>query len=240
MIILTFIKYFIKILRSNESASQIAAGFAMGMFMGITPFWSLLNFLLMIIVIILNVNIAAVLLAYAIFSTFVYLFDPLLHGLGFWLLANIEFLKPFWTFLYHAPIFPFTDYNNSVYLGSMTIFLAMVWPVFRSVKNFILHYRDPRFKLNENTLGTLRTKDVPVEIIDKLSVMKSSYLGEKRMIRVLNETLSESQVTQYQKIIFEHTRFPSYEEKIQNAKWVKWVKATPFYRWYERIEAIRS
>lgn len=240
MIFLSFLKYIIKILKSNESANQIAMGFILGMFMGITPFWSLLNFILMFIVIIFNVNIAAAMLAYAVFSAFVYILDPVLHDLGFWLLVHLPFLKPVWTYLYHAPIFPFTDYNNTVYLGSMVIFLLISWPVFRMVKNFILHYRDPRFKLNDDALKGLQEDGVPNDILAKLQAGKGAFLGEKRFSEALTQVLGRDTADQYKAPIIKHTRFPSYEEKIQNSRWLKWLKATPFYRWYERVEAFRS
>nr|NIV13397.1 DUF2062 domain-containing protein [Fodinibius sp.]NIW80173.1 DUF2062 domain-containing protein [Calditrichia bacterium] len=61
----------LKVLRSNESPAQISAGFVLGMILGITPFWSLINFVILFFIIIINVNIAAAMLAYIIFSAVV-------------------------------------------------------------------------------------------------------------------------------------------------------------------------
>lgn len=131
----------LKVLRSNESPNQIAAGFILGMILGFTPFFSLINALIIFTVIIINVNISAAILAYLVFTGVVYLADPLLHDLGYWLLVNVAFLKPLWTFFYHAPIIPYSSYNNTVYLGSLIIGILLIYPVFKAVKTFIINYR---------------------------------------------------------------------------------------------------
>jgi uncharacterized protein (TIGR03546 family) len=140
----------LKILRSNESPNQIAAGFILGMILGITPFFSLINALIIFVIIIINVNISAAILAYAVFTAVVYLGDPLLNSLGYWLLVNVAFLKPLWTFFYHAPIIPYSSYNNTVYLGSLLVGILLIWPVFRGVKTFIINYREKYDKRVQN------------------------------------------------------------------------------------------
>ncbi len=140
----------LKVLRSNESPNQIAAGFILGMILGITPFFSLINALIIFAIIIINVNISAAILAYLIFTAVVYLGDPLLHSLGYWLLVNVAFLKPLWTFFYHAPFIPYTSYNNTVYLGSLLVGILLIWPVFKGVKTFIINYRKKYEKRVQN------------------------------------------------------------------------------------------
>ena len=51
----------VKILRSAASPNQIAAGFIIGMIIGLTPLWTLHNLILFVLLIILNVNIASAL-----------------------------------------------------------------------------------------------------------------------------------------------------------------------------------
>lgn len=140
-----FLKLFskiLKILRSDESPNQIGSGFVLGMFLGMAPFWSLFNFLIVFLIIFFKVNISAAILAFLIFSAVVYLADPWIHGLGYWLLADVQFLKPLWTFLYHTPFVPYTSYNNTVYLGSLVISLVLLLPVFWGVKRFVINYRE--------------------------------------------------------------------------------------------------
>jgi uncharacterized protein (TIGR03546 family) len=140
----------IKILRSNESPNQIAAGFILGMILGITPFLSLINILIIFVIIIVSVNISSAILAYAVFTAVVYLGDPLFNSLGYWLLVNVSFLKPIWIFFYHAPIIPYTSYNNTVYLGSLVVAILLLWPVLKGVKAFVINYREKYDKRVQN------------------------------------------------------------------------------------------
>lgn len=142
MFFFNLISKVLKVLRSNQSPGQIASGFVLGMLLGITPFWSLMNFLLLFVVVLVNVNLTAVILAYMIFSAVVYLADPLFHSLGFWLLVDVAFLKPLWTSLYNAPVIPYTRFNNTVYLGSFLVGLVLVAPVYLGIKKFVINYRE--------------------------------------------------------------------------------------------------
>ncbi len=142
MFFLNIFSKILKILRSNESPNQIAGGFVLGMIMGMAPFWSLFGVFLVFILIIFNLNIASALLAYAVFSMVVFLADPLIHQLGYWLLADVQWLKPLWTYLYHAPLVPYTSFNNTVYLGSIVVSLLLAVPVFIAVKKFVVNYRE--------------------------------------------------------------------------------------------------
>lgn len=160
----------LKILRSNQTPAQIAGGFVLGMLLGITPFWSLVNVLLLFILIIVNVNLSAAILGYAVFSAVVYLADPLFHSLGFWLLVDVNALHPFWTALYHAPVLPYTRFNNTVYLGSFLIGLLFSVPLYIGVKSFVVHYRE------------------------------------------------------------------KYEARVNNWKWVKWLKTSKVYSWYNKLK----
>jgi len=143
MLPIQFLSKLIKILRSAASPSQIAGGFILGFLIGMSPsLLSLLNFFLIFLIIILNVNIATALFAFAIFSAFAYLMDPVFHSLGYTLLADAETLKGMWTFMYNAPFIPFTRFNNTVVMGSLTVSLLLLFPLFYLVKKFIINYRE--------------------------------------------------------------------------------------------------
>ena len=138
-----FLSKFIKILRSAASPSQIAGGFILGMFIGLLPnLLSPLTVVLIFLVIVLNVNLATVLFSFAIFSGIAYLFDPLLHSLGFFVLVDISFLKPLWITLYNAPVVPYTRFYNTVAMGSILISLILMLPAFFTVKTGIIKYRE--------------------------------------------------------------------------------------------------
>lgn len=174
MFFLTIFRDLFKILRSNQSPNQIAGGFVLGMFLGLTPFWSLLNVLAVLLLIIVNVNIGAALMAYAFFSAVIYLFDPLINSLGYQLLVEMPALAPLWTSLYNAPVIPFTSFNNTVYLGSLVIYLLTFIPMFLLARKGLLVYRE------------------------------------------------------------------RYQPKVDNWKWVKWIKASKLYEWYDKLSFLEN
>ncbi len=57
------------------------------------------------------------------------LLDPLTHRLGFFLL-QYEPLLPVWVELYNLPLVPWTDFNNTVVLGSFVLGLVLFVPAF--------------------------------------------------------------------------------------------------------------
>jgi len=138
---LKFVKSIIKILHSNVSEDEAAAGFAIGSIMGLLPFASLINVFMLFLIIILNVNYSAAALAIIIFGIVGSFTDPAAGFIGNILLAKMDILTPFWSYLYNVPLIPFTRFNNTVVLGSLVIALFLAAPVFIFSKKFILYYR---------------------------------------------------------------------------------------------------
>ena len=68
MIWLKILSNFIKTLRSGQSPKQIAGGFAIGFMIGIMPFFTFQTFLLFIPLILLDINLAAAIVAFLIAS----------------------------------------------------------------------------------------------------------------------------------------------------------------------------
>jgi len=141
MIILKLLSKFFKVLRSAVSPNQIAWGFALGTIVGLTPFWSLHNLIVVALIIVLNVNISAALLAFALFSLFAWVLDPMFHTVGFGVLVRLSFLKPVWTSLYNAPFAPFTRFNTTVVIGSLLCSLILLVPNYFFFKWFVKRYR---------------------------------------------------------------------------------------------------
>ena len=131
-----------KILRSGGSPGQIAAGFMLGMIPGLTPVLNLHNLIILVLLIILNVNLGAALFSFVIFSGIAYIFDPLFHDLGFYLLTGIPALKELWTTLYHMPIMGLSNFNNTVVMGSLVCSIVLMWPIYLLVKKFVVLYRE--------------------------------------------------------------------------------------------------
>ena len=111
---LQFIGKLITILHSGASPGQISGGFILGMIIGLTPFWSLHNLVVLIIIIILNVNIAISIASFALFSLFAYLLDPLFHSFGYFLLVDLSFMQGIYTTLYNIQPVALSHFNNTV------------------------------------------------------------------------------------------------------------------------------
>lgn len=138
---LQIIKNFIQVLRSGQTPRQIAGGFALGAIVGLMPFFTLQGLLLWLVILVLDVNLSAALLAVTLFALLAYIIDPLFHAMGYFLLVDSSSLHAFWTSLYNAPIAPLTRFNNTVVLGSFVAGFLLLLPVYWGMHRFVLAYR---------------------------------------------------------------------------------------------------
>lgn len=143
---LNLIVKIIRTLHSDESPRALAMGFALGSIIGLTPFLSAHNLIVFILIFIFNVSIGAAMFGIFFFGAFAYFFDPLFHDLGYFLLVNLEFLKPFWTYLYNIPVAPLFRLNNTVVLGSLVLSLITFLPIYFGFQKVVglykLHLRE--------------------------------------------------------------------------------------------------
>ncbi len=138
-----------KILRSNATPGQIAGGFILGMVIGLTPFLSLHNLVVLLLIIVLNVNIGSALFGFAIFSLFAYLLDPLFHSFGYFLLVDLTFMKSVYTTLYNMPLVSLSRFYNTVVMGSLVFSILAMLPAYFATARFVVVYReklDPKFQ----------------------------------------------------------------------------------------------
>ncbi len=142
MLIVRFLMKFIRILNKDASPQQIAGGMALGAIVGLTPFFSLHNLAVLVVVFMIQVNITASFLAMGVFSGVSYLLDPLSNRIGYFLLVEAGFLKPFWTALYNTPAVPWTRFNNTLTLGSLVLSLVLFWPLYRVLVWGVIEYRE--------------------------------------------------------------------------------------------------
>ncbi len=138
---ITIVRDFIKILREGQTPAQVAGGFALGSILGLSPMLTLQGIVVWLIILVLNVNLAASLFALSVFSLIAWLLDPLFHWVGYQVLANIEALQSTWTALYNAPVAPLTRFNNTVVMGSFVSALVLFVPVYFGMKRFVVAYR---------------------------------------------------------------------------------------------------
>jgi uncharacterized protein (TIGR03546 family) len=161
---LKLITNFIKILREGQTPAQVAGGFALGSILGLSPMVTLQGVLVWLVILVLDVNLSAATFSLGVFALFAYIFDPVFHRIGYFLLVDSDLLRVFWTALYNAPIAPLTRFNNTVVLGSFTSALILFLPMYIGMKKFVIAYRA--------TLGVRMHKMKIYQIIDRTSLVQ--------------------------------------------------------------------
>ncbi len=145
----TFIKL-LQVLNSETGPWQLAFGASFGMVLGLTPLLSLHNVVVLLLICLLRVNISFVLLFMALAAAFAYLLDPYFHQLGYDLL-NQPALMPLWTDWYNHAWLRWSQFNNTVVLGSLVSALVVFVPVAILVRFLVQFYRQRWQKKFEQT-----------------------------------------------------------------------------------------
>jgi uncharacterized protein (TIGR03546 family) len=138
---LKLIKSFLSVLRDGQTPAQIASGFALGSILGLSPMLTLQGALVWLVLLAIDINLSAGLLALTIFSLAAYLLDPVFHRVGYVLLVDVPALQGAWIWMYNAPIAPLTRFNNTVVMGSFVVALLLATPVYFGMHRFVIAYR---------------------------------------------------------------------------------------------------
>lgn len=139
---LKLVSKLIGILHSGKDPRNLALGFALGSIIGLTPLMCLHNLVIFVLILILDVSIPGMFLGVFIFNGFAFLLDPLFHNLGYYLLVEVEQLRPFWIYLYNVPFAPLTRFYNTVVLGSFIISLITLVPTYFLFKHSVRIYQE--------------------------------------------------------------------------------------------------
>jgi uncharacterized protein (TIGR03546 family) len=118
----------------------VAAGIALGSVLGLTPLLNLHNLLIFSLIVILNLSFGGAMLGWALFVPLGFILDPLFHRIGLALL-EAPGLRPFWTAWYNTPLVPYTNFNNTVVLGSVVAWLVLGVPIFFAARYGVARYR---------------------------------------------------------------------------------------------------
>jgi uncharacterized protein (TIGR03546 family) len=169
---LKLISNFIKILREGQTPAQVAGGFALGSILGLSPMLTLQGLLVWLVILVLDVNLSAATLSLLVFSLIAFIFDPVFHHLGYFLLVNVESLKGVWTTIYNAPIAPLTRFNNTVVIGSFVCAVILFPLVYFGMKKFVVAYR--------TTVGARIEKMKIYQVVSKSWVVQT-YQRIRRM-----------------------------------------------------------
>lgn len=129
MIFLRPLRFLAKALLLDATPRQLAAGFALGMLIGLIPKGNLIAISLMMLFCALRINLAAGTASMAVFAWVGMFLDPISHRAGHFLLTH-QTLEPYWASLYGVKLMPWTAFNNTVVLGSTAIGLALLVPAY--------------------------------------------------------------------------------------------------------------
>ena len=140
MLFLKLIQQLVKALNSDGTPGQVAAGIALGAVFGLTPLLNLHNLVLFGCALILNVSMPGVFLGWALCVPVGFALDPLFDAVGSRLLLAPG-LRGLWTALYNAPVVPFTNFNNTVVLGSFVVWVVAFLPIFFLARWGVARYR---------------------------------------------------------------------------------------------------
>jgi uncharacterized protein (TIGR03546 family) len=138
--LLKLIQSLIKTLHSDGTPGQVAAGLALGAALGLTPLMNVHNLVVFSLIVILHVSFGGAILRWALFVPLGFILDPLFHAIGLSLLEAPS-LRSLWTSWYNTPLLPYTNFNNSVVLGSVVGWLVLTVPIFFAARWAVARYR---------------------------------------------------------------------------------------------------
>jgi uncharacterized protein (TIGR03546 family) len=125
--ILKSLNSLLNLLNSEKAPSQLAAGLAFGVLVGLTPLMSLHNLVLLMIVFLFRVNLSFFFLSLGVVKILAWMLDPVFDSLGYWMLVDLESLRGFWISVTSGTLWPFFRFNNTVVIGSLVVGLCL-WP----------------------------------------------------------------------------------------------------------------
>ncbi|MBN8555945.1 MAG: TIGR03546 family protein [Deltaproteobacteria bacterium] len=140
-VIIKTIHSILKVLNSETHPSQLAAGVAFGLLVGLTPFLSLHNLIFFLIVCLFRINLSIFFLSTAFFSLIGWALDPLWDKIGYALLVNFKAARPVWIELSTGAIWPFFRFNNTIVIGSLAAGLVLFIPIWIETVILVKLYR---------------------------------------------------------------------------------------------------
>jgi uncharacterized protein (TIGR03546 family) len=138
--LLKLIQSIIKTLHSDGTPGQVAAGIALGSALGLTALVNVHNLVVFSLIVLLNVSFGGGMLGWALFVPLGFLLDPVFHRIGASLLTAPS-VRPLWTSWYNTPLVPYTNFNNTVVLGSLVAWIVLAIPIFFAARYGIARYR---------------------------------------------------------------------------------------------------
>ena len=131
----------LKALNSETEPGQISLALCFSMIVGFTPLFSLHNFLVFLLVLVLRVNLSTFILGLILFSGVAYLLDPIFHWIGLAILTSSG-LEGLWTAFYNMTLLRLAKFNNSIVMGSFLFSMVLFVPLYFIANRMIMQYRE--------------------------------------------------------------------------------------------------
>ena len=139
--LLKLIQSLVKTLHSEGTPAQVAVGMALGAAWGLTPLMNIHNLAVAVVVAVFNVSVGGAMLGWLLFTPVGFILDPLFDAVGKALLTGTPALQGFWTRLYNVPVLPWTNFNNTVVMGSVVCWIVGLVPIYLLCREGIRRYR---------------------------------------------------------------------------------------------------
>ena len=137
---LSLLANLLKALNSESAPGQVSFAIAISAIVAFTPFLSLHNILIILIVLLVRTNLSGFLVGYVLFSMVAFFVDPLSIRLGESLLANPGLMDT-WIALYQNEFWRMTAFNHTLTLGGFVIGVAAFAPIYLLSNVLIRQYR---------------------------------------------------------------------------------------------------
>ena len=116
-------------LLASDSPNQLAAGFTLGMMIGLVPKGNLIAVSLCVLLFSLRVNKGLALVAAVSFSAIGPLVDSFSHKLGLAMLST-DAMQSTYAMAFSLPFGPWLAFHNTVVAGTLTLGLYIAYPVY--------------------------------------------------------------------------------------------------------------
>jgi uncharacterized protein (TIGR03546 family) len=118
---------------ASDSPHQLAAGFTLGMMLGLVPKVNLIAVALCVLVFSLRVNKGLAIAAAVAFSLVGTWADPFTHKVGASVLA-VDSLQCVFAAVYGLPLGPWLGFHNTVVMGSLLVGAYLAYPTYWLVR----------------------------------------------------------------------------------------------------------
>lgn len=160
----------LRILNSETDPAQIAGAVALASIFGLTPLWSLHNIVVLLLVLVLRVNLSSFIVSWGLFTVLAFLLDPLFDVVGHAVLTA-GWLHPVWAAFYSTDLGRFSDFNNTIVMGSLLISLVALPFVHLGTAHGVREYRS-------HVLAWMRDK--PIYQVVRHSRLFAAYYSLRR------------------------------------------------------------